>query len=51
MKAQQVAKRPFEVVVAEHAASVLRVVRAVLGPAEADDAWSETFLAALKAYP
>jgi RNA polymerase sigma factor (sigma-70 family) len=51
VKAQHVAKRPFEVVVAEHAASVLRVVRAVLGPAEADDAWSETFLAALKAYP
>jgi RNA polymerase sigma factor (sigma-70 family) len=30
---------------------VLRVCRAVLGPADADDAWSETFLAALKAYP
>jgi RNA polymerase sigma factor (sigma-70 family) len=30
---------------------VLRVCRAVLGPVEADDAWSETFLAALKAYP
>lgn len=30
---------------------VLRVVRAVLGPVDADDAWSETFLAALKAYP
>jgi RNA polymerase sigma factor (sigma-70 family) len=30
---------------------VLRVVRAVLGPADADDAWSETFLAALRAYP
>jgi RNA polymerase sigma factor (sigma-70 family) len=27
------------------------VVRAVLGPADADDAWSETFLAALRAYP
>ena len=36
---------------AEHGATVLRVCRAVLGPADADDAWSETFLAALKAYP
>src|SRR5260221_4323931 len=44
-------KRPFEMVVAEHGATVLRVCRAVLGPADADDAWSETFLAALKAYP
>jgi RNA polymerase sigma factor (sigma-70 family) len=38
-------------VVAEHGATVLRVCRAVLGPADADDAWSETFLAALRAYP
>ncbi len=30
---------------------VLRVCRAVLGPDDAEDAWSETFLAALKAYP
>ncbi len=45
------AKQPFEVVVAEHGATVLRVCRAVLGPADADDAWSETFLAALRAYP
>ena len=44
-------KQPFETIVAEHGATVLRVCRAVLGPADADDAWSETFLAALKAYP
>jgi RNA polymerase sigma factor (sigma-70 family) len=44
-------KKPFESIVAEHGATVLRVCRAVLGPADADDAWSETFLAALKAYP
>ena len=44
-------KPPFEAVVARHGATVLRVCRAVLGPADADDAWSETFLAALKAYP
>jgi RNA polymerase sigma factor (sigma-70 family) len=42
---------PFESVVAEHGATVLRVCRAVLGPADAEDAWSETFLAALRAYP
>jgi len=42
---------PFEVVVARHGALVLRVVRAVVGPVDADDAWSETFLAALRAYP
>jgi RNA polymerase sigma factor (sigma-70 family) len=44
-------KPPFEKVVAQHGATVLRVVRAVLGHADADDAWSDTFLAALKAYP
>ena len=44
-------KPPFEKVVAQHGATVLRVVRAVLGDADADDAWSETFLAAMKAYP
>ena len=44
-------KQPFETVVAQHGATVLRVCRAVLGPADADDAWSETFLAALRAYP
>ena len=36
---------------AELGPTVLRVVRAVLGPADGDDAWSETFLAALRAYP
>jgi RNA polymerase sigma factor (sigma-70 family) len=44
-------KQPFEAVVAAHGATVQRVCRAVLGPADADDAWAETFLAALKAYP
>ena len=42
---------PFESVVAEHGAIVLRVCLAVLGPDDAEDAWSETFLAALRAYP
>lgn len=36
---------------AEHGHAVFRVCRAVLGPQDAEDAWSETFLAALKAYP
>lgn len=30
---------------------VLRVCRAVVGPADAEDAWSETFLSAMAAYP
>ena len=36
---------------AEHGAKVLRVCRAVVGPVDAEDAWSETFLSALRAYP
>lgn len=44
-------KPPFEKVVARHGGTVLRVARAVLGHADADDAWSETFLAAMRAYP
>lgn len=42
---------PFEAVVREHGPMVLRVCRAVVGPHAADDAWSETFLAALRGYP
>jgi RNA polymerase sigma factor (sigma-70 family) len=44
-------KPPFEDIVTIHGATVLRVCRAVLGPGDADDAWSETFLSAMKAYP
>jgi RNA polymerase sigma factor (sigma-70 family) len=43
--------RPFEHVVTEYGPMVLRVCRAVLGPADAEDAWSETFVAAMRAYP
>ncbi len=43
--------KPFEDVVAEYGATVLRVCRAVVGPQDAEDAWSETFLSALRAYP
>ena len=45
-------KIPFDEIVSEHAATVLRVCRAVLGAhTDAEDAWSETFLAALRAWP
>jgi DNA-directed RNA polymerase specialized sigma24 family protein len=44
-------QEPFEAIVARHGPTVLRVCRAVLGPVAAEDAWSETFLAALRAYP
>jgi DNA-directed RNA polymerase specialized sigma24 family protein len=37
--------------VARYGDRVLRVCRAVVGVDDAEDAWSETFLAALKAYP
>jgi RNA polymerase sigma factor (sigma-70 family) len=45
------AKAPFELVVAGHGATVLRVCRAMLDASDADDAWSETFLSAFRAYP
>ncbi|MCA9863951.1 MAG: RNA polymerase sigma factor, partial [Thermomicrobiales bacterium] len=44
-------KLPFEQVVAEHGDTVLRVCRAVVGVDDAEDAWAETFLSALRAYP
>ncbi|HEX4218550.1 MAG TPA: sigma factor, partial [Acidimicrobiales bacterium] len=43
--------KPFEEVVTAHGPTVLRVCRALLGYHEAEDAWAETFLAALRAYP
>lgn len=42
---------PFDSIVAQHGARVWRVCRALLDEPDADDAWSETFLAALEAYP
>jgi RNA polymerase sigma factor (sigma-70 family) len=42
---------PFEAVVERHGPMVLRVCRAVVGPGLAEDAWSETFLSAMTAYP
>ena len=44
VKTDQGVKQPFEAVVAQHGATVLRVVRAVVGHPDADDAWSDTFL-------
>jgi RNA polymerase sigma factor (sigma-70 family) len=44
-------KLPFEQVVTEHGDTVLRVCRVVVGFDDADDAWAETFLSALRAYP
>lgn len=44
-------KQPFEAVVVDHGSAVLRVCRAIVGPIDADDAWSETFLSALRGYP
>lgn len=43
--------RPFEDIVTDYGPMVLRVCRAVVGPADAEDAWSETFLSAMRAYP
>jgi len=42
--------QPFEKVVEQHGGTVLRVCRVLLGRHDAEDAWSETFLAALRAY-
>ena len=50
-KESGVSQPPFEEIVVEYGSTVLRVCRAVLGRMDADDAWSETFLAALRAYP
>jgi RNA polymerase sigma factor (sigma-70 family) len=46
-----VGQQPFEAIVTRYGPTVLRVCRAVVGPNAAEDAWSETFLAALQAYP
>lgn len=42
---------PFSTLIDAHGAHVWRVCRALTGPDDADDAWQETFLAALRAYP
>ena len=42
---------PFQVLLDEHAADVMAVLRGAVGRADADDCFQETFLAALRAYP
>jgi RNA polymerase sigma factor (sigma-70 family) len=44
-------KQPFEAIVRTHSQMVLRVCRAVVDVHDAEDAWTETFLAAMRAYP
>jgi RNA polymerase sigma factor (sigma-70 family) len=44
-------KQPFSDLVSRHGSTVYRVCRALVGPVDAEDAWSETFVAALRAYP
>lgn len=42
---------PFQTLVDDHAAAVAAYLRGMLGPADAEDAVQETYLAALRAYP
>lgn len=42
---------PFQTLIDEHGATVLAVLRGAVGCEGADDAFQETFLAALRAYP
>lgn len=42
---------PFQVLLQEHRADVYRFIVATAGPSEADDAFQETWIAALRAYP
>jgi RNA polymerase sigma factor (sigma-70 family) len=42
---------PFQVLLEEHRADVYRFLIATAGPSDADDAFQETWIAALRAYP
>jgi RNA polymerase sigma factor (sigma-70 family) len=42
---------PFQVLIDEHAAEVMAVLRGAVGREGAEDAFQETFLSALRAYP
>jgi RNA polymerase sigma factor (sigma-70 family) len=42
---------PFQLLLDEHAADVMAVLRGAVGRADAEDCFQETFLAALRAYP
>lgn len=41
----------FDRVVSRHGATVLRVCRALVGPSDAEDAWADAFVSAMRAYP
>ena len=42
---------PFQAFLDEHRGPVMAFLRTMVGPADADDCFQETFLAALRAYP
>jgi RNA polymerase sigma factor (sigma-70 family) len=42
---------PFQLLLDRHGDDVLRYLRAAVGRQEAEDAWQETMIAALRAYP
>jgi RNA polymerase sigma factor (sigma-70 family) len=42
---------PFQELLDAHSESVLGFLRGIVGPADADDCFQETFMAALRAYP
>jgi len=42
---------PFQVLLDEHAADVMAVLRGAVGRVDADDCFQETFISALRAYP
>jgi RNA polymerase sigma factor (sigma-70 family) len=42
---------PFQILLDEHAADVMAVLRGAVGRADAEDCFQETFLAALRGYP
>jgi len=42
---------PFQILIDEHAADVMAVLRGAVGRSDADDCFQETFLSALRAYP
>jgi RNA polymerase sigma factor (sigma-70 family) len=44
-------KPPFQALIDDHGADVLRFLRASVGAHDADDCFQETFLSALRAYP
>jgi RNA polymerase sigma factor (sigma-70 family) len=48
---RHVPRPPFEDVVVEHGPTVMRVCSAMLDRTDADDAWIDTFVSAMRAYP